>query len=56
MIANLGVSIPVFVLGLLLAYIFAVVPAGHAVRPAAIGRLSAGVPFVASPRYGGSRT
>ena len=33
--ANIGVSIPIFVLGLLLAYFFAVVLKGHALCPAA---------------------
>ena len=35
-IANLGVSIPVFVLGLILAFLFAVAPEGHAVRLAPV--------------------
>ena len=34
--ANLGVSIPVFVLGLLLAFVFAVAAQGHAARAASI--------------------
>ena len=34
--ANLGVSVPVFVLGLLLAFVFAIVLEGHAVGAAAV--------------------
>ena len=44
-LANLGVSIPVFVLGLLLAYIFAIMPQGHTHRAASIGRLTPGFEF-----------
>jgi len=43
-IANLGVSIPVFVLGLLLAYLFAVVLRGSPISLPPSGLLSAGVP------------
>ena len=35
-VANLGVSIPVFVLGLVLAFVFAIVLKGTPVRPAAV--------------------
>ena len=49
-VANLGVSIPVFVLGLLLAFVFAHRPQGHAVRAAAVGpaelRASSVIPLV----------
>ena len=55
--ANLGVSMPVFVLGLLLAYLFAIVLQGHAILAAAIGpaehRASASIRW---SRSGGSRT
>jgi peptide/nickel transport system permease protein len=44
-IANLGVSIPVFVLGLLLAWLFAVVLRGTPVALPPSGQLSAGIPF-----------
>ncbi|MGI8659391.1 MAG: ABC transporter permease [Candidatus Limnocylindria bacterium] len=43
--ANLGVSIPVFVLGLLLAYLFAVVLRGTPIALPPSGLLSAGIPF-----------
>lgn len=43
-IANLGVSVPVFVLGLLLAYFFAVVLRGSPISLPPSGLLSAGVP------------
>ncbi len=50
MFANLGVSMPVFVLGLLLAYLFALVLKDTPIRPAAIGpaelRASTVVPLV----------
>ena len=53
--ANLGVSIPVFVLGLLLAFVFAVVLQGHAVRPAAIRpRLSPASASIAARRRSGA--
>ncbi|CAN5655522.1 ABC transporter permease [soil metagenome] len=45
MIANLGVSIPVFVLGLLLAFIFAVLGRGTFLFLPPSGRLSAGFRF-----------
>ena len=45
-IANLGVSIPVFVLGLLFAYIFAVGLRGTPFALPPSGQLSAGTPFV----------
>jgi peptide/nickel transport system permease protein len=44
-IANLGVSIPVFVLGLLLAYLFAVVLRGTPLALPPSGQLTPGVPF-----------
>jgi peptide/nickel transport system permease protein len=44
-LANLGVSIPVFVLGLLLAYLFAVGLRGTPLALPPSGQLSAGVPF-----------
>jgi peptide/nickel transport system permease protein len=44
-LANLGVSIPVFVLGLLLAYLFAVGLRGTPIALPPSGQLSAGVPF-----------
>ncbi len=34
--ANIGVSMPVFWLGLMLAYLFSVILKGHAVRAAAV--------------------
>jgi peptide/nickel transport system permease protein len=43
-LANLGVSVPVFVLGLLLAYFFAVVLRGTPIALPPSGLLSAGVP------------
>jgi len=43
-LANLGVSIPVFVLGLLLAYLFAVVLRGTPLALPPSGLLSAGIP------------
>ncbi len=45
-IANLGVSIPVFVLGLLLAYLFAVVLKGSPIALPPSGRLSPGMDVV----------
>lgn len=42
-VANFGVSIPVFVLGLLLAYLFAVVFKGTAIALPSSGRLSPGI-------------
>ncbi|MDA8238637.1 MAG: ABC transporter permease [Chloroflexi bacterium] len=45
-IANLGVSIPVFVLGLMLAYLFAVVLKGSPIALPPSGRLSPGVDVV----------
>ena len=42
-VANLGVSIPVFVLGLLLAYVFAIVLKGTPFALPPSGRLSPGV-------------
>jgi ABC-type dipeptide/oligopeptide/nickel transport system permease component len=45
-LANLGVSIPVFVLGLLLAYLFAVVFRGSPIALPPSGLLSAGVPHL----------
>jgi peptide/nickel transport system permease protein len=45
-LANLGVSIPVFVLGLLLAYLFAVTLRGTPFVLPPSGQLGAGVPFV----------
>ncbi len=47
--ANLGVSIPVFVLGLLLAYLFAVVLRGTPIALPPSGLLSAGIPFQTLP-------
>lgn len=44
-IANLGVSIPVFVLGLLLAYLFAVILRGTPLALPPSGQLSAGIGF-----------
>jgi ABC-type dipeptide/oligopeptide/nickel transport system permease component len=46
MLANLGVSIPVFVLGLLLAYLFAVVFRGSLIALPPSGQLSAGIPHM----------
>jgi peptide/nickel transport system permease protein len=45
MVANLGVSIPVFVLGLLMAYAFGVIFKGTAIALPPSGRLSAGFQF-----------
>jgi ABC-type dipeptide/oligopeptide/nickel transport system permease component len=45
-VANFGVSIPVFVLGLLLAYLFAVVLKGTSIALPSSGRLSPGVDVV----------
>ncbi len=46
MVANLGVSIPVFVLGLLLAYLFAIVFKDTAISLPPSGRLTAGTQVV----------
>ena len=46
MLANVGVSIPVFVLGLLLAYVFAVGLRGTPLALPPSGQLSAGIGFV----------
>ena len=57
MVANLGVSTPVFVLGLLLAFIFAVVLKDTPLALPPSGRLSPGVDGRRrSPRRGASRT
>jgi len=55
MVANLGVSIPVFVLGLVIAYFFAVVLKGtpFALPGVAAGRLSAGFRFETIPQAWG---
>jgi peptide/nickel transport system permease protein len=45
-VANFGVSIPVFVLGLLLAYLFAVVFKGTAIALPSSGRLTPGISVV----------
>jgi len=45
-LANVGVSVPVFVLGLLLAYLFAVILRGTPFVLPPSGQLGAGVPFV----------
>jgi len=52
-VANLGVSIPVFVLGLLLAYIFAIILKDSAFSLPPSGRLTAGFDFKTIPEaYG----
>lgn len=58
MIANLGVSIPVFVLGLVMAYVFAVVLKGTplALPGVAAGRLSPGFQFDTIPEAWGLAT
>src|SRR6185503_13298821 len=55
MVANLGVSIPVFVLGLVIAYFFAVVLKGtpFALPGVAAGRLTAGFRFETIPQAWG---
>jgi peptide/nickel transport system permease protein len=53
LVANIGVSIPVFVLGLLLAYVFAVVLRGTPLALPPSGQLSPGVPFVPLPQAWG---
>jgi peptide/nickel transport system permease protein len=52
-VANLGVSIPVFVLGLLLAYLFAVILKGTPLALPPSGRLSAGFRFESIPEVWG---
>ena len=54
MIANLGVSIPVFVLGLLLAYLFGVILKDTSGRAPAVGAADApGPPSIRWPRLWG---
>ena len=55
--ANLGVSMPVFVLGLLLAFVFAIVLKDTPVRAAAVGSSQLGHRASSrSPRSGACRT
>ena len=55
-VANVGVSMPVFVLGLLLAYLFAIILKDTPFALPPSGRLSSGVEVARSPWRGGSRT
>jgi peptide/nickel transport system permease protein len=55
-IANLGVSVPVFVLGLLLAYLFAVVLKGTPLALPPSGRLSSGIDVLPLAKVWGLET